>query len=303
MKVYVAEEAGFCFGVRRALEIIDDLHEKNQDTQIFGQLIHNRTVLENLKAKGIDCIDSFTELDANKKLVIRTHGIPVETEKDLEKRGVDYIDATCPLVKKLHKIAAEVYRQDKKNRFVIVGDRNHPEIEAALSYAPGTTVIASEEEARAVPHSENLAVIAQTTLDADRFERIVTILEGKTEHLSVYDTICNATITRQEAVKKLAPAVDVVLVVGGKNSSNTQKLYHIALARNKNTFHIESCDDLLADDSGLLRQVAQFRTVGITAGASTPPDEIEKIRKLLGSIHSNRVKEMNHGRRKRNPDH
>lgn len=307
MKVHVAEEAGFCFGVRSALEILDELCEKNKHIQVLGQLIHNQTTLQNLEKKGIKTIHSLEQVDGQSTLVIRTHGIPRESEARLIQQHVDYVDATCPLVKKLHQLAAEYTSryQETQEEFciIIVGDKNHPEIIAAASYAGNVTVIESEAEARQIPYCEHMAVMAQTTLDADHFNTIVSLLEGKTKHLKVFNTICRATRVRQEAVKKLAPCVDAMVVVGGKNSSNTRKLYHIARERNQNTFFIESHEELIAPDSQVTLQVSQFQSVGIAAGASTPPDEIEKIKVFFNNINSNRVKEMNHGRSKRNPAH
>jgi 4-hydroxy-3-methylbut-2-enyl diphosphate reductase len=303
MKVYVAEEAGFCFGVRRALDILAELHEKKHEIHTYGELIHNRTVVENLAQKGIHSIDSLSQVDPQKTLVIRTHGIPVETETYLKDESIDLVDATCPLVKKLHRIAANISDSNEKDQFVIVGDANHPEIIAAASYAPGVVIIASEEEAHQLPYSEKMSVMAQTTFDSDYFQSIVSILKEKTGTLKVYETICNATIVRQEAVKKLAPIVDFMVVVGGKNSSNTKKLFNIALERNPHTFHVESYDDLNSNRSSLLSRVGHFQSVGITAGASTPPEDIQKIKTFFYNINSNRVKEINHGRSKRNAEH
>ncbi|UCH95386.1 MAG: 4-hydroxy-3-methylbut-2-enyl diphosphate reductase [Candidatus Aminicenantes bacterium] len=299
MKVYVAEEAGFCFGVKRALNIIENLHEKGNEVQILGQLIHNRSVLDDLKTKGIRCINTLDQLDPDKTLIIRTHGIPKEAEADLKKKRINYVDATCPLVKKLHQTIEKQDPNTPNTRILIVGDRNHPEIIAAKSYCPGAIVINSQEEANDIEYSDNINVVAQTTLDTDFFERIVSILENKTRKLHVYNTICKATKVRQAAIKKLATKVDVVVVVGGKNSSNTKKLYNIARKRNKNTFHIEKSSDL--HDAHFIEKLANFHSVGITAGASTPPEEIEKIEKFLRNFSSNiEEKEMNHGRSERN---
>lgn len=280
MKVHVASEAGFCFGVKRALKIINQLHEEKQGIQIYGQLIHNRTVLDDLKAKGIDCIESLDQLDPQQKLVIRTHGIPRELEEKFKNSGADYADATCPLVKKLHHIIDKL--EKKHIPIVIVGNRAHPEIIAARSHTHDALVIDSEAEADAVKRSKTLGVVAQTTLDADHYKEIVSRLVDKAEKLEVYNTICQASRVRQEAIKDLAPKVDCVVVVGGKNSSNTKKLYNIALKRNKNSFHVENSDELL--ENGLLEQLKQFESVGITAGASTPPEEIKKTKKILTNI-------------------
>jgi len=301
MKVYIAEEAGFCFGVKRALNIINSLHEKELEVQVYGQLIHNRSVLDDLKAKGIDCIDSLDQLDPKKTLIIRTHGIPKQVEAYLEKNGIKTIDATCPLVKKLQETIERLNTDSPNTQIVIVGDRDHPEIIAAKSYCPDAIVINSEEEARSMKRRDHIRVVVQTTSDVDFFEHITSILEDKTEDLHIDNTICSATKVRQEAIKKLAPQVDGVIVVGGKNSSNTKKLYNIALKKNKNTFHIEKSSDLY--DAHFTGKLKEFRSVGITAGASTPPEEIKKVEKFLKNFSSNIEKEMNHGRTERNAGH
>ena len=297
MKIYIAEEAGFCFGVRRALRIISQLNEKRYDIQIYGQLIHNRTVLDQLKAKGIDTIDTLDQLDPKKKLVIRTHGIPKQEEEKLIKEGIDYIDATCPLVKRLHFIIEKLNKE--KTQIVIIGHRNHPEIIAAKSYAPNAVVINSEGEALKIKKGGSLSVIAQTTLDTDHFKKIVSHFEGRGGKLDIYNTICGATKARQQSIKKLAPEVDFIVVVGGKNSSNTRKLYDIALRKNKNTFYIEKSSELNSTD--FIEQVKDFLSAGITAGASTPTEEIEKAKNILKNI--NIEKEKKNGGRKRYPEH
>jgi 4-hydroxy-3-methylbut-2-enyl diphosphate reductase len=295
MKIYVAEEAGFCFGVKRALEIIDRLHEKGHELQIYGQLIHNPTVLDDLNARGIHRIDSLDQAEPGKTLVIRTHGIPRETEEQLKLRKINYVDATCPLVKKLqHKVETLSRRY---SRLVIVGDENHPEIIAARSYAPGAQVIGSEEQARGleIKPGDTVGVVGQTTLEPAFFEKIVSIMEGKTTGLHVHNTICGATKTRQQAIAKLASNVDLVIVVGGKNSSNTKKLYNIARKQNKNTLHVEKSSDLYQLKALAPAEVANYRSVGITAGASTPPGEIENVKTFFSNVKTTTVKEMYHG--------
>lgn len=297
MKIYVAEEAGFCFGVRRALDLIDDLYENGQNIQVYGQLVHNSTVLEKLEARGIYCIDSLSQLNKDQHLMVRTHGIPVEEEKWLNENGIDFTDGTCPLVKKLHKIADSVEAQTVNSRFVIVGDPSHPEIIAAKSYAPSAEIIQSisqAEEFKCQPN-EPVDIMVQTTYNVDLYEEIIERLRVKTRHLKVHRTICNATIVRQEAVKRLAPEVDAMVVIGGKQSSNTRKLYTIASERNANTFHVESYEQLCRDIGAMMPALDRCQSIGITAGASTPPDEIQKVKTFFANFNSNRAKEINHG--------
>jgi len=277
MKVIIADEAGFCFGVKRALKIINELHDRGKDVQIYGQLIHNKIVLNDLAEKGIHCIDSMDECARDKVLVIRTHGIPLKIEDELKEKRIHYIDATCPLVKKTHKIIKKLNRQ--KTFTVIVGDKDHPEIMATKSYSVNAIVINSEVEAQQLKQKDKISVIAQTTLDADFFKRIVSILMEKAKSVEIFNTICNATRDRQAAIKKLAPEVDFMVVIGGKNSSNTKKLYDISMSKNKHTFYFERSSELKR--AGFQKQVSHFRTAGIAAGASTPYEEMENAKRCL----------------------
>ncbi len=297
MKIYIAEEAGFCFGVKRALEIINRLYKNEESAQIFGELIHNRTVLKDLEKKGINCIHSLNELDANKKLVIRTHGIPKEVENRLKKSSIKYIDATCPLVKKTHKIIENLTKNN--TQIIIVGDKNHPEVIATKSYSKNAIIINSIEDAKKVENRDKISVIAQTTLDLDFFKSIVSVLLEKGENLEIYNTICSATRLRQKAIDKLAPKVDSVIVIGGKNSSNTKKLFEISLRKNPNTFYLEKASDL--NNPGLINSLKDSNTIGITGGASTPPEEIERARDFIESYKIEREKK--NGKKKRNYTH
>lgn len=276
MKVYTAEEAGFCFGVKRALNLINRLNEEGESIQIYGELIHNRTVLKNLKRKNITSIDSLDEIDKKKKLIIRTHGIPVFEEKKLKNEKIEYKDLTCPLVKKIHNIIESI---DNSENIVIIGNKNHPEIKAIKSYTKNGIVINSFKEIDKIPDSEVISIVAQTTLDTDFFKDIITEIKKRFKHVFVFDTICYATKVRQEAIKKLAPMVDFVVVIGGHNSSNTKKLFDIAKKINKNTFHIDNSSEL--NNRELQSTFLKFNTVGITAGASTPPEEIEKVKNFF----------------------
>ncbi|MBN1196010.1 MAG: 4-hydroxy-3-methylbut-2-enyl diphosphate reductase [Candidatus Aminicenantes bacterium] len=277
MIVRIADQAGFCFGVKRALELIHGLRNEGRDIQVLGELIHNQSVLSDLTRKGVACIQDRFEADPKKTLVIRTHGIPADEEEKLRQEGFQLLDVTCPLVKKTHCI---IERFEKDGiPVVIVGDRNHPEIIAASSYATDPIIVNSLEEARAVPAMPVMGVVAQTTLDLDFFGEIEAVLAERADHLEVHNTVCEATRERQEAVRRLAPQVDCVVVVGGHNSSNTKKLAHIARRHNPRTIHINGSLDL--DKPELQRLIRDCRIVGIAAGASTPPEEIERVRNYL----------------------
>lgn len=259
------------------MKLINRLYREGHQIQIWGPLIHNQTVLDDLAAKGIGSISSIRQIDRRKTLVIRSHGIPKELEAKLKSDQVRYIDATCPLVKRGQQIIGRF--DQRKTKIVIVGDRHHPEIIAAQSYCRGATVINSLAEAEVLPFSKRMTVVAQTTLDVEFFNSIITVLLEKAERLEIFNTICQATKVRQNAVKKLAPRVDCVVVVGGRNSSNTKKLIDIARRENKNILHIETSSELAEQKT--VRKIKKFTSIGITAGASTPPEEIERVKKFL----------------------
>ena len=280
MKIVAAEEAGFCFGVKRALKLINEYHRQGKKIQTYGPLIHNVPVLNDLAAKGIGHISSLTEIEKGKILCIRTHGIPREVERRLRKKGVPTLDATCPLVKKSQKI---IERLDKaKNRVLIVGDQDHPEIIAARSYARNVKIINSLAEARSLPRSPELSVVAQTTLNTEFFKEVIATLLDKTEKLHVFNTICQATKDRQEAVKKLAPRVDAIIVVGSKISSNTKKLCNIAREKNRNAIQIETCADL--QNKKAVARLKKFASIGVSAGASTSPQELANVKNFLQKL-------------------
>jgi 4-hydroxy-3-methylbut-2-enyl diphosphate reductase len=280
MKILVAEEAGFCFGVKRALKLINEYLQKGNKIQTFGPLIHNVPVLNNLAAQGISSVGSVREIAKNKTLCIRTHGIHRDFETYLQKKGITTLDATCPLVKKEQKIIARLHAQ--KANIVIVGDKNHPEIIAAQSYAGKVTIINSLAQAKALSACKQISVVAQTTLNTEFFKEVVAILMEKAEKLTIFNTICQATKDRQQAVRKLAPKVDAIIVVGSKISSNTKKLFHIAKEKNRNALQIETCADLKKPRT--MARMAKFSSIGITAGASTSPEELDCVKNFLQKL-------------------
>ncbi|MCI0471046.1 MAG: 4-hydroxy-3-methylbut-2-enyl diphosphate reductase [Candidatus Aminicenantes bacterium] len=280
------------------MNLIARLNEEDKSVQIYGQLIHNRSVLKSLEEKGNTCVETLAEIQPGKPLIIRTHGIPRDIENKLREEKIEIIDAACPFVKKIHHIIEKI---DSRNKpVIIVGDKNHPEIIAAKSYLPEARVINSIEEVSRLQKSKTISVIAQTTLNSEFFKQVTAALLDKAEKLEIYNTICNATRIRQEAIKKLAPQVDFIVVIGGKNSSNTRKLFEIALGKNPNTFLIEKSSELYNPD--FIDRISFFRSVGITAGASTPPDEIGKVKEFFKNI-ENIAKEIKNGRTKRNTQH
>jgi len=269
MEIKVAKYAGFCFGVDRAVK---SSFELDYDGNIYtmGELIHNSTVIEQLKKKGIRAINNLDELKEGDCVIIRAHGIGKKIYDDLNALNVKILDATCPYVKRIHEIVRKEY--EAGNRIVIVGDSKHPEVIGINGWCEGKALIISDEkEAEQLPYfDEKAVVVSQTTFKRTKYEDICEVLKKKFAFVLKFDTICNATVQRQSEAEKLSREVDVMIVIGGKNSSNTQKLFEICKENCPETYLIENADELPLFDKNV-------RTVGITAGASTPETVIKEV--------------------------
>jgi 4-hydroxy-3-methylbut-2-enyl diphosphate reductase len=267
MKIQLAENYGFCFGVKRAIKIA----EENADSATYGPLIHNSKEIERLKVDfNVALSENLADFQAGDKAVIRTHGIPKDELALLEERKVNVIDATCPYVTKPQQICEEMSAAGYD--IVIFGDEEHPEIKGVKSYAThGAHVVTSVEGLEKLQLKDKIAVVAQTTRKAEDYLEICNYLIPRHKEVRVFNTICNATFENQDAVRKLAGESDVMIVIGGKNSSNTKQLQSIAKGLNAASYHIEGPDDLDA---------AWFEgkeLCGISAGASTPDWIIQQV--------------------------
>lgn len=276
MEIKKAKSAGFCFGVRRAVDTVYECIKDNPGEKIYtyGPIIHNSEVVKDLENKGVTVLQSEEDLAGLKEgiVIIRSHGVSRHIYEILEKNNVEIIDATCPYVKKIHRIAD---KQSDEGRFVIViGNPSHPEVQGILGWAKeDCAVVGSKEEALElnIPENRKLCIVAQTTFNYNKFQDIVEIIKKKSYDVSVLNTICNATKERQTEARSIAESVDAMIVIGDKHSSNTQKLYEICRKACKDTYYIQTLDDL---DLNQLRSVG---TVGLTAGASTPNNIIEEV--------------------------
>ena len=276
MEVRLAKTAGFCFGVKRAVETVYQQVEANNDKKIYtyGPIIHNDEVIKDMKNRGVEVISSEEELKKLKEgvVIIRSHGVPKRIHDYIENQGLQCVDATCPFVKKIHRIVDEESKNGK--RIVIIGDATHPEVQGIQGWSESSvTVIKTEEEARAfevAPNTE-ICVVSQTTFNYNKFKYLVEILSKKNYNVNVLNTICSATKERQTEAEAIAKEVDVMIVIGDKHSSNTQKLFEICKHACANTYYIQTLDDLD------MNQLKSVQTVGITAGASTPNNIIEEV--------------------------
>ena len=279
MEVTVAKSAGFCFGVKRAVDTVYEQIEKGQKpVYTYGPIIHNEQVVEDLAARGVQVIRSEEELEriTEGTVIIRSHGVPRRICDKIKAQGLTLVDATCPFVRKIHRIVEQ--ESEKGNHIVIIGSEPHPEVEGIKGWASGpVTVISTEEEARSfVPENgKKVSIVAQTTFNYNKFKDLVEILEKKRYDRIVLNTICNATEERQAEARQIACEADTMIVIGGRHSSNTQKLYEICRRECKNTYYIQTLVDL---DT---RPFQCIGCVGITAGASTPNNIIEEVQEYV----------------------
>lgn len=260
MKIELAENYGFCFGVKRAIKIA----EENKNSATYGPLIHNSKEIDRLeKDFNVALTDDYKTFKTGDKAIVRTHGIPKNELEELKQNGVFVVDATCPYVTKPQQICQEM--SEAGYDIVIFGDENHPEIKGVKSYATnGAVVVTSIEELESVKLNEKVALVAQTTRKIENYFEIANYLIPRHKEVRVFNTICNATFENQDAVRKLSQKADVMVIIGGKNSSNTKQLFSISEHYCHDSYHIEDEKDLC------LEWFEGKELCGISAGASTP---------------------------------
>jgi 4-hydroxy-3-methylbut-2-enyl diphosphate reductase len=275
MKIIKAEMAGFCFGVKRALELTLKEAREGSGVYTLGPLIHNPQVVNRLREEGVEVLEISinSQIPSDlKTVVIRTHGVTKEINEHLYSLGVKVVDATCPFVKKAQQYAKLLHEEGYQ--VIILGNPAHPEVVGIKSYAgPDSVVITDPEELKAV--HKRVGVVVQTTQPVERLQRLLEKIVSRSRELKVYNTICNSTSERLKETAEMTKDVDIMLVVGGKNSANTTQLAKLCESLNVRTYHIETADELKEEwfkiDSG------EELTVGITAGASTPDWIIEGV--------------------------
>ena len=277
-EVITAKSAGFCFGVKRAVDMVYDEAEKGDRVYTLGPIIHNEQVVDDLEKKGVKVIDSVNDINNgyDATVIIRSHGVPEKVIEKLREKNVNIVDATCPFVSKIHKIVKEASQNGRT--IIIIGSNKHPEVEGIKGWCINEPVVlesVEEAENYTVDGTKKLCVVSQTTFNYKKFKDIVDILSKKSYDIDVMNTICNATEERQTEAGTIARQSDAMLVIGGKHSSNTQKLYEICRKECENTYFIQTLDDLD------LKQLQSFRSVGITAGASTPNNIIKEVQSYV----------------------
>ena len=276
MKVIKAKSAGFCFGVKRAVDTVYKQVEENQNLPIYtyGPIIHNEEVVKDLEQKGVIVLRSEEELDTLERgtVIIRSHGVAKDVYDRLESKKIQIVDATCPFVKKIHNIVQK--HSEMGENIIIIGNPEHPEVQGIKGWAGDhVEVFQTKEEAEnySCEQGKKICIVAQTTFNYNKFKELVEIIDEKGYNITIKNTICNATEERQTEARDIAQKVDAMIVIGDKSSSNTRKLYEICKGECENTFYIQTLKDLD------LKSLNLVNSIGITAGASTPNNIIEEV--------------------------
>lgn len=284
MEVEISKYSGYCFGVKRALNIVkktlNEYSGSGKKLFTLGSVIHNPGVIKELSSMGLASVKDPEDIKPGSTLIIRSHGMSPRVLKDLLQKKIEIIDATCPFVKKAQ---AKVKKLESQGYFVLViGNRDHPEVIGIKEQLDDSNVKVIEDplEASGLDFKKKIGVVIQTTQTADRVKAITSVLIDKCKELLIFNTICDTTKNRQESTKKLSKKVDVMIIAGGKNSANTTHLADISLSENKSTYHIESYNEI---------KPAWFKNsdkIGISGGASTPEKDITDIKKTIKGIDS-----------------
>ena len=278
MNVTVAKSAGFCFGVKRAVNMVyEQIENENLPIYTYGPIIHNDEVVKDMEEKGVKVIKYLDEFDSIPKgiVIIRYHGLSRYEHERLQNAGFKIMDATCPFVLKIHRLVEK--HSSEGSHIIIIGNPDHPEVEGIRGWVIGeaVTIINSAEDAQkfSLKSDKKVCIVSQTTFNYNKFQELVEIVNEKGYDIIVLNTICNATEERQTEAERIAKEVDAMIVIGGRASSNTQKVFEICKKECENTYYIQTIKDLD------LTRLKSTDNVGITAGASTPNNIIEEVQK------------------------
>ncbi len=281
-EIILAKTAGFCFGVSRAVDKVYELLDTGEKIYTYGPIIHNKEVVKDLEEKGVVTLETEEELRSVREgiIVIRSHGIPKYINDYLDESGVKYVDMTCPFVKRIHKVVSSL---GKDETVLIAGNPDHPEVIGIRGWCDcENTVIETSEQAEAFTPRDGakITLVSQTTFSYNKFQEFVEIFTKKGYHITVVNTVCDATRGRQTEAFDIAKKVDVMIVIGDKHSSNSRKLYEICSKECDSTCFIQTLTELMEPEmAGIRDKIKVAETVGITAGASTPKNIIEEVQK------------------------
>ncbi|MEG0641928.1 MAG: bifunctional 4-hydroxy-3-methylbut-2-enyl diphosphate reductase/30S ribosomal protein S1 [Clostridium sp.] len=274
MQLIIAKSAGFCFGVKNAVDKVNSANNE-KEVKTYGPIIHNKQVVEDLRQKGVSILDDLSNATKDASVVIRSHGISKDELKILKDKEIDIIDATCPFVKNIHRIVEK--RSNEGYKVIIIGDPNHPEVKGISGWCSEAVIIEGVEDTKMVKGGK-ICIVAQTTFNREKWKDIVSSLIGIAKETLIFDTICSATDERQTEAKEISSKVDAMIVIGGTNSSNSRKLYEIAQVNCNKSYFIETEEELD------IESIKGCEVVGITAGASTPEYLIERVIKKIRGL-------------------
>ena len=286
MKIFLAKNAGYCFGVRDAVQLAYDTAQDDGDVYMLGHIVHNENVVEKLDKAGAKVVETLDQVPNGKPILFRAHGTHVDTWKKAQEKNMNIIDATCPLVEEIHDEIKILEKEGRK--IIIIGDHGHDEVIGIASQVKNAVIVANPDEANALRKTKKAGVVSQSTQTIENVQEIINILMSKVFDLRFVNTICFPTKRNQEQIKELAEACDLIIIIGSFTSANSKRLTQLAKERNKLSFQVTCANDV--DESWL----ENVETVGISAGASTPDniinEVIDKI-KLITSVEKETIYE------------
>ena len=276
MKVLLAKDAGYCFGVRDAVNLAYETAEKEGEVYMLGHIVHNENVVTELEKTGTKVIDDLNEVPDNKPILFRAHGTVPKVWDEAEKRGINIVDATCPLVTEIHEEVQKLAAENR--RIIIIGDHGHDEVNGIMEQVQDSIVVSNPEEAKTLRKMKKAGVVSQSTQMIENVQDIINILMTKVFDLRFVNTICFPTRRNHEQIKSLAELSDIMIVIGSFTSANSKRLTELAKERNERTYQVTCANDL---DSAWFQQ---SDTVGVSAGASTPDNIIESVTTTIKSF-------------------
>ena len=287
MKILVAKDAGYCFGVRDAVNLAKKSGDDFQEVYMLGDIVHNETVVNDLNKRGSKVVESLNDIPEDKPVLFRAHGTDPETWKKAQKKKLNIIDATCPLVTEIHEEIKEL--ESENRRTIIIGDHNHDEVVGIASQVKDPIIISCVDEAKELGKMKRAGVVSQSTQMIENVQKILNVLSEKIYDLRFVNTICFPTRRNHEQIKKLSNICDLMIVIGSFTSANSKRLTQLSLERNKNSFQVTCADDINAS------WFDGIESVGISAGASTPDNLIEDVIAKVKLFSKIKVKEEIYG--------
>jgi 4-hydroxy-3-methylbut-2-enyl diphosphate reductase len=287
MKILVAKDAGYCFGVRDAVNLAKKSGDDFQEVYMLGDIVHNETVVDDLNKRGSKVVESLNDIPEDKPVLFRAHGTDPETWKKAQKKKLNIIDATCPLVTEIHEEIKEL--ESENRRTIIIGDHNHDEVVGIAAQVKDPIIISSVDEAKELGKMKRAGVVSQSTQMIENVQEILNVLSEKVYDLRFVNTICFPTRRNHDQIKKLSNICDLMIVIGSFTSANSKRLTQLSLERNKNSFQVTCADDI--NESWF----DGMESVGISAGASTPDNLIEDVIAKVKLFSKIKIKEEIYG--------